>query len=271
MTQRVAQWCACVLACACVCPAGWESCLLVVQSCACLVTGARQSVRVKGVRLRRADHRQAARGPGQTRGDRPTADRRRHDTMACALARAVVRADLLLTTSRLACARVATASACTRGFGRPRTRAAHTASASHTLTDAAHDATRDTSSCVNTVPLPSACAVPSPLARYACLVEYHGGSYFGWSPSAERDPQQSVAGAIEAAVACMVPNGETVRVVGSGRTDRGVHGQRRCDNQDDPTSGYLVCRTPSLELTLAACLCRVSPWSGDPRRFGSWT
>ena len=67
-------------------------------------------------------------------------------------------------------------------------------------------------------------SLPSPLTRYACVVEYDGSLFHGWSPSAERSRESSVAGAIEACVSLLV-GGRPVKVMGSGRTDRGVHGQ----------------------------------------------
>jgi tRNA pseudouridine38-40 synthase len=63
----------------------------------------------------------------------------------------------------------------------------------------------------------------SPVTRYVCVVEYDGSRYRGWSPSAERARELSVAGAIEMAIEPLAGPGTRVKVMGSGRTDAGVH------------------------------------------------
>jgi len=69
----------------------------------------------------------------------------------------------------------------------------------------------------------AAAAAAAPVTRYACLVEYCGTGYHGWSPSAERARDLSVAGAIEMAIEPLAAPGTRVKIIGSGRTDAGVH------------------------------------------------
>src|SRR5258708_27145872 len=56
------------------------------------------------------------------------------------------------------------------------------------------------------------------MPRFRMTVEYDGGPFVGWQ---RQDNGPSVQAAIEAAVARC--SGETVAVVGAGRTDSGVH------------------------------------------------
>ena len=56
------------------------------------------------------------------------------------------------------------------------------------------------------------------MSRYALLVEYHGAPFAGWQ---RQNDQQSVQGAIEAALAKLEPRAHTIAA--AGRTDAGVH------------------------------------------------
>ncbi|MDR3528879.1 MAG: tRNA pseudouridine synthase A, partial [Rhizomicrobium sp.] len=56
------------------------------------------------------------------------------------------------------------------------------------------------------------------MPRYRLTVEYDGGPFVGWQ---RQDNGPSIQGALEAAITQF--SGETVTVVGAGRTDTGVH------------------------------------------------
>lgn len=108
----------------------------------------------------------------------------------------------------------------------PRSRRIHL---SPSLASRPSEAPTTTSSCavpaISSIPLESASLSPppsSPISRYVCVVEYVGSNYHGWSPSAERDRACSVAGALESCIAPLARD-RPVKVMGSGRTDRGVH------------------------------------------------
>ena len=108
----------------------------------------------------------------------------------------------------------------------PRSRRIHL---SPSLASRPSEAPTTTSNCavpaISNIPLEPASLPPppsSPITRYVCVVEYVGTNYHGWSPSAERDRACSVAGALESCIAPLARD-RSVKVVGSGRTDRGVH------------------------------------------------
>lgn len=94
----------------------------------------------------------------------------------------------------------------------------------------AHRLHPNTSSPSPSPPPPVRPPPPPPLSatrrRYVCVVEYSGSGYHGWSPASQLDRtrEQSIAGAIEIAIETLC-NITQVKITGSGRTDKGVHGE----------------------------------------------
>ncbi|MEX2571266.1 MAG: tRNA pseudouridine(38-40) synthase TruA [Gemmatimonadota bacterium] len=77
--------------------------------------------------------------------------------------------------------------------------------------------------------LPSAAMVEGDSRRIAFTVQYDGGPYFGWQLQRNR---RSVQGELEAALARLFVR--PARVLGSGRTDRGVHATGQVASVDAP-------------------------------------
>jgi tRNA pseudouridine38-40 synthase len=65
------------------------------------------------------------------------------------------------------------------------------------------------------------CIVPLQIVRYRATLAYDGTAYNGFQRQAEGIP--TIQGAVEAAIAAVT--GQTVTVIGAGRTDTGVHAE----------------------------------------------
>jgi hypothetical protein len=107
---------------------------------------------------------------------------------------------------------------------------------------------------------------PANSTRYACVVEYDGSQYHGWSPAAERPREKSVAGAIELAVRPLLgvssaEHSPSVAVVGSGRTDKGVHGELPLDSHTIARSFHSVLlKGVSCSTSMHHCAITFSAW-----------